>query len=70
MTDAKTVDRAIPGNVKFEICRVTAPLAPDGAWEIESLLLQVFGYGDYSFRSALSGEYSETLNCTFFSCEA
>lgn len=51
---------------KIEICRLTAPLAPEAAWEVESLLLEIFEYGDYSFRSALLGEYSKTLNCTFF----
>lgn len=53
-------------NADIEVCRVTAPLAPEAAWEVESLLLKIFEYGDYSFRSALSGEYSKTLNCTFF----
>ncbi|MCX5638673.1 MAG: GNAT family N-acetyltransferase [Planctomycetota bacterium] len=50
----------------IELCQVTAPLSPEATWEIESLLLKIFEYGDYSFRSALSGEYSKTLNCTFF----
>lgn len=49
-----------------EFCRVDAPLVPKAVWQIESLLLNIFEYGDYSFRSALSGEYSDTLNCTFF----
>jgi GNAT superfamily N-acetyltransferase len=50
----------------IEICCVTTPLTPEAAWEVESLLIKIFEYGDYSFRSALSGEYSKTLNCTFF----
>lgn len=41
-------------------------MTPALAWEVESLLLKIFEYGDYSFRSALSGAYSETLVCTFF----
>jgi len=48
-----------------EICRVQAPVPPALAWEIESLLLRIFEYGDYSLRSALSGAYSETLTCVF-----
>lgn len=50
----------------IEVCQVTAPLGIEAAWEIESLLLKIFEYGDYSFRSALRGEYSKTLDCTFF----
>lgn len=45
--------------------QVAAPVVPDLAWELESLLLRIFEYGDYSFRSALDGTYSDTLNCTF-----
>ena len=47
----------------------TAPLLPGIVRETESLLLQIFEYGDYSFRSALSGEYSQTLACVFFTAE-
>ncbi|HET6445790.1 MAG TPA: GNAT family N-acetyltransferase [candidate division Zixibacteria bacterium] len=50
----------------IEVSLVKAPLNPGIAWEVESLLLKIFEYGDYSFRSALLGEYSRTLNCTFF----
>jgi GNAT superfamily N-acetyltransferase len=53
-------------NANIEVYRVTAPLPPEATWEIESLLLKIFEYGDYSFRSALQGEYSKTLDCTFF----
>jgi GNAT superfamily N-acetyltransferase len=53
-------------NTDIEFCRVTPPLASMLAWEIESFLLKVFEYGDYSFRSALSGRYSDLLNCSFF----
>jgi GNAT superfamily N-acetyltransferase len=49
-----------------DILSLTAPVDPALAWEIESFLLRIFEYGDYSFRSALSGEYSKTLDCTFF----
>ena len=40
-------------------------MEPELAWEVESLLLRIFEYGDYSFRAALRGDYSETLDCTF-----
>jgi N-acetylglutamate synthase-like GNAT family acetyltransferase len=53
-------------NTDIEVHRVTTPLADGLAWEIESLLLKIFEYGDYSFRSALLGRYSDTLNCSFF----
>ena len=48
-----------------EICRAATPLDSKTAWEIESLLVKIFEYGDYSFRSALSGRYHR-LNCIFF----
>jgi len=38
-----------------------APLAPAKAWEIESFLLKIFEYGDYSFRSALTAAYHKTF---------
>lgn len=50
---------------KTSFVQVTAPLPCDLAWEVESLLLKVFEYGDYSFRSALTGRYAETLDCVF-----
>jgi N-acetylglutamate synthase-like GNAT family acetyltransferase len=53
-------------NEDIEILRRPAPLDLETAWEVESLLLKIFEYGDYSFRSALRGDYSETLDCTFF----
>jgi GNAT superfamily N-acetyltransferase len=50
----------------IEVCQVASPLGAEAAWEVESLLLKIFEYGDYSLRSALRGEYSKTLDCTFF----
>lgn len=50
----------------IEFCQVAAPLAHEAAWEVESLLVSVFEYGNYSFRAALTGEYSEVLDCVFF----
>jgi ribosomal protein S18 acetylase RimI-like enzyme len=54
------------GRCPFDLHRVVAPLAADPAWQVESFLLQIFEYGDYSFRSALRGTYSDALGCTFF----
>ena len=53
-------------SIDSEISQIIAPLQTEIAWEVESLLLKIFEYGDYSFRSALSGEYSQTLECVFF----
>ena len=50
-------------DVRFS--RVTAPLDVRLAWEVESFLLEVFEYGDYSFRAALRGDYARTLCCSF-----
>jgi len=50
----------------IEFYRVSSPANPKTAWQIESLLLRIFEYGDYSFRSALSGRYCDELNCVFF----
>ena len=60
------LDKSALKNTEIELCRVTAPVASAQAWEIESLLLGIFEHGDYSFRSALSGEYCGSMNCTFF----
>lgn len=51
---------------QLEIRQVSAPLPPQLAWEVESFLLNIFEYGDYSFRSALRGEMLPKLCCTFF----
>ena len=64
MTNNKNIYPAY--NLDFEICRVTAPLNAIAAWQLESFLLKIFEYGDYSFRAALRGEYSQTLSCRFF----
>lgn len=49
----------------IDVSCVTAPLTSQAAWEVEALLLNVFEYADYSLRSALSGVYSEHLDCIF-----
>jgi len=46
--------------------QIIPPVSADTAWEIESFLLKIFEYGDYSFRSMLRGEYALTLgSCCF-----
>lgn len=45
--------------------RLTAPLDVQRAWEVESLLLEIFEYGDYSLRAALRGDYAQTLQCAY-----
>jgi GNAT superfamily N-acetyltransferase len=50
----------------IELHRMTAPLVAEAAREVECLLLGIFEHGDYSFGAALSGECSDTLDCTFF----
>jgi GNAT superfamily N-acetyltransferase len=54
-------------DIKFR--RLTAPIDHVTAWRIESFLLKIFEYGDYSFRSALLGRFSSTLVCSFFIAE-
>ena len=49
----------------IDVSCVTAPLTPELGWEVEALLLNVLEYTDYSLRSALSGAYSEHLDCIF-----
>ncbi len=49
----------------IRLSHVTAPLDLRLAWEVEALLLEVFEYGDYSFRAALRGDYADTLCCSF-----
>jgi len=44
--------------------RLTAPLPPEPAWRVESLLVRIFERLDYSVRAALSGAYGQTLGCT------
>ncbi len=54
-------------DIKFR--KLTAPIDHVTAWRIESFLLKIFEYGDYSFRSALLGRFSSTLECSFFIAE-
>ncbi|MCK5640793.1 MAG: GNAT family N-acetyltransferase, partial [Gammaproteobacteria bacterium] len=50
----------------LKIRKVVAPLSTDLAQNAEAFLVSIFEYGDYSFRSALRGDYSQTLDSTFF----
>lgn len=50
----------------INIHHVEAPVPADFAWQVESFLLEVFEYGDYSFRLALGGEFGPNLRCMFF----
>ena len=50
----------------IEVLKVSSPILPQRAWQIESFLLKIFEYGDYSFRKALAGRLSSHLQCTFF----
>jgi len=52
--------------VGVEILEVSAPVARSVAWDVECLLLEIFERLDYSVRAALRGDYSGSLNCTFF----
>jgi GNAT superfamily N-acetyltransferase len=54
------------GSLAETLSVLSKQLKTQAAWEVECLLLKIFEYGDYSFHSALLGEYSQTLNCTFF----
>jgi len=47
------------------LSRLTTPLAVEDAWNVESLLVEVFECGDYSFRAVLRGDYAQTLHCSF-----
>jgi GNAT superfamily N-acetyltransferase len=54
------------GRCDFDLHRAVTPLEADPARQVESFLRQIFECGDYSFRPALHGTYSEALGCTFF----
>lgn len=50
----------------IKILRIDSPILFQKAWQIESFLLKTLEYGDYSFRSALTGKLNSRLRCTFF----
>jgi GNAT superfamily N-acetyltransferase len=51
--------------LEIEISQVLCPVSQELAWQIESFLLKILEYGDYSFRSALLGKYSENFGGIF-----
>jgi len=65
ITGAETLHNAALPEEQIEFCELTAPLSSETAWQVESLLLKIFEYTDYSIRSALAGRYSSTLTCMF-----
>lgn len=53
----------------IKIFKTSSPVLTQGAWQIESFLLKILEYGDYSFRKALTGRLSSRLQCTFFTAQ-
>lgn len=54
----------------IKILKVSSPVLPRRAWQIESFCLKILEYGDYSFRKALTGRLSSRLQCTFFTAQS
>lgn len=50
----------------IKILKIDSPVLFQRAWQIESFLLKIFEYGDYSFRKAMTGKLDSRLQCTFF----
>ncbi|MBC8481482.1 MAG: GNAT family N-acetyltransferase [Planctomycetes bacterium] len=50
----------------YKIIKVSSPLRSKRAWQIESFLLKIFEYGNYSFAKALAGNLAPNLLNTFF----
>jgi ribosomal protein S18 acetylase RimI-like enzyme len=50
----------------IKILKLSSPVPDKQAWQMESFLLKIFEYGDYSFRKALAGKLHRHLQCTFF----
>jgi len=53
----------------IKIFKTSSPVLTQRAWQIESFLLKIFEYGDYSFTKALTGRLSSRLQCTFFTAQ-
>lgn len=62
---AKTDESIQSSAARTEGLCAAAPLPPPLAWEAEALFVRIFEYTDYSLRAALSGSYSEHLDCVF-----
>ena len=54
----------IPDNIIFS--NFASPVSPEKSWQLESFLLKIFEFGNYSFRRALQSQLSPELQCTFF----
>ena len=52
-----------------KIVKVSSPVGAKRAWQIESFLLKIFEYGNYSFKRALAGNLDPHLVSTFFFAE-
>ncbi|KPJ65434.1 MAG: hypothetical protein AMJ43_10740 [Coxiella sp. DG_40] len=52
--------------IDIKFMKASSPLPLKRVWQIESFLLKIFEYGDYSFRSTLSGSLSSRLQSTLF----
>ena len=52
--------------IDTKILNVSSPVLLRRAWQIELFCLKILEYGDYSFRKALAGKLSSSLQCTFF----
>ena len=66
LTNVKHIKTLTHPEGQIEIKQMDPPLSPELAWDIEAFLLKIFEFVDYSFRSALLGEYSSTLGSPFF----
>jgi GNAT superfamily N-acetyltransferase len=53
-----------PDNITFS--KLISPVSPEKSWQLESFLLKIFEFGNYSFRRALQSQLSPELQCTFF----
>lgn len=52
--------------LSIKIFKASSPVLLRRARQIESFLLKILEYGDYSFRKALAGKLGSGLQCTFF----
>lgn len=56
--------QSVPDDITFS--KLTSPVSPEKSWSLESFLLKIFEFGNYSFRRALQSQLSPELQCTFF----
>jgi len=53
----------------IKILKTSSPVLTRRAWQIESFLLKILEYGNYSLRKALAGLLDSRLQCTFFTAQ-